>query len=86
MTSVDVEDWSARRYQEARRVPCEIAGPVRRLTAEGGRWGRQAVTWAVVSVRVEGEAAARDVSACRVRVDGVALCDAMARIHAPTPA
>jgi hypothetical protein len=69
-TTVDVEDWSARRYQEARRVPCEIAGPVRRYRTDVGAWASSAIAWATVPVRIEGEAQPREVSVCRVRVDG----------------
>jgi hypothetical protein len=69
-TTVDVEDWSLRRYQEARRVPCEITGPVRRYRTEVGVWSSAPIPWATVPVLIEGESTPRDVSICRVRVDG----------------
>jgi hypothetical protein len=70
MTTVDVEDWSLPRYQEARRVTCTIAGPVRRCKTEGGTWATSPLSWSLVPVLIEGEAKPREVDVCRVRVNG----------------
>lgn len=61
-----LETWSSRRYEEPRRARVRVLGPVRTLytnyfSGSGGQTGLR-----LVDVIVEGEAAARRISACRL--------------------
>lgn len=71
---VMLEDFSSREYREPRAVPCEVISRVRAVSHPLRQcWHRLFVEWGLVSVLVEGESEPRDVSACRVIVDGVPL-------------
>lgn len=69
---VMVEVWDAGHYVVPRRVPCTVLGRVRHRFAAARGVGHP-VSWGIVQVHIEGEPEPRDVSACRVEVDGERL-------------
>lgn len=73
--TVMLEDFSEPRYREPVATPCEVLSRVRVVNAPVRNLGRkrQVLEWGLVRVRVAGESEPRDVSACRVAVDGAAL-------------
>lgn len=71
---VMLEDFTASEYREPVATPCEVLSRVRTVSHPIQHSGhRDFVEWGLVSVLVEGESEPRDVSACRVIVDGAPL-------------
>lgn len=69
-----LEDFSQPRYCEPVASACEVLSRVRTVSAPVQHSShRERIEWGIVSVLVEGESVPRDVSACRVSVDGAAL-------------
>lgn len=67
-----LEVWDAGHYVEPRRVPCVVLGRVRHRS-ESVRGAPNRISWGIVRIHVEDEDEPRDVSACRVEVDGQSL-------------
>lgn len=69
-----LEDFSEPRYREPAASACEVLSRVRTVSAPIQHSShRERIEWGIVSVLIEGESEPRDVSACRVIVDGAPL-------------